>query len=149
MLDVFQSNYTVACFSGGVETTDPDLMWYTGLYSTSGTNFSKYANPEMDAALDAGRTTADEAARAEAYATVQQLLATESPIIQYAGVAPWGWVVRRRRGRAAGAAERVVHAGPRVPGGLSERQRAASRTSERQRAGRRWGVGAQPHDVEG
>ena len=92
VLDVFQSNYAVACFSGGVETTDPDLMWYTGLYSTSGTNFSKYANPEMDAALDAGRTTADEAARAEAYSTVQHLLATESPFIQYAA-SPWGWVV--------------------------------------------------------
>ena len=92
VLDLFQSNYTVACFSGGAETTDPDLMWYSSLHSQSATNYSKYSNPEMDAALDAGRTSTDEADRAAAYSTVQTLLAAESPIIQYMA-SPWGWVV--------------------------------------------------------
>ncbi len=92
VLDLFQSNYSVACFSGGADTTDPDLMWYSSLYSTSATNYSKYSNPEMDAALDAGRTSTEEADRAAAYSTVQTLLASESPIIQYMA-SPWGWVV--------------------------------------------------------
>ena len=92
VLDLFQGNYTVGCYASSVATTDPDLMWYNQLHSGSPTNNSKYTNPEMDAALDAGRTATDDATRVEAYATVQQLLATESPFIEYLA-SPWGWVV--------------------------------------------------------
>jgi len=76
----------------GAETTDPDQMWYSSLHSESRTTYSSYANPQMDEALLAGRTSTDEATRMEAYGTVQQLLATETPIIQYAA-SPWGWVL--------------------------------------------------------
>jgi len=91
-LDVFQGEYSVACYATSVATTDPDLMFYNQLYSTSPTNNSRYVNPEMDAALDVGRTSTDEATRAEAYSTVQHMLATDVPFFQYLA-SPWGWVV--------------------------------------------------------
>jgi len=93
VIDLFTFNYTVGCFSGGAETQDPDQLFYASLHSESGTNYGGYENAEMDAALDAGRTSADEDVRVDAYSTVQQLLADEVPIIQYMS-SPWGWVVR-------------------------------------------------------
>lgn len=93
VIDLLTSNYSVGCFSGGAETQDPDQLWWASLHSESGSNYTGYANPEMDAALDAGRRSADEDVRAEAYGTVQQLLADDVPIIQYMS-SPWGWVVR-------------------------------------------------------
>jgi len=90
--DLYETNFEVSCFSNGTESDDPDIIWYNALHSESQTNYSGYATPEMDAALDAGRTSADESVRVEAYATVQRLLATETPLIQYLS-SPWGWTV--------------------------------------------------------
>jgi peptide/nickel transport system substrate-binding protein len=100
VIDLLQGNYTVGCFAMGIETDDPDAMWYGNFHSESSSNYVKFPSPEMDAALDTGRTTADEATRKEAYSVVQQLLANETPLIQYSS-SPWGWVVREEMGGAA------------------------------------------------
>lgn len=92
VIDLFQGNYAASCFSMSAETDDPDVMWHNTLHSESPTNSVKYSNPEMDEALTAGRTSTDEATRREAYSTVQRLLATETPLIQYMA-SPWGWVI--------------------------------------------------------
>ncbi len=99
VIDLLQGNFTAGCFSMGVDTDDPDQMWYAAFSSDSPSNYTKYSNPEMDKALLAGRESADPETRKEAYAVVQQLLANETPLIQY-GATPWGWVVRDEIGGA-------------------------------------------------
>jgi peptide/nickel transport system substrate-binding protein len=47
----------------------------------SGFNLTKYADPELDALLDAGSSTIDEAARAEAYAGAQRLIMEQAIIV--------------------------------------------------------------------
>lgn len=44
-------------------------------------NRSFYANEELDAALDAGRTESDEATRADAYSTAQEIIMEEAPAV--------------------------------------------------------------------
>ena len=92
VLDIFAGNFTVGCLSLGAENVDPDLMYYNLFHSTSTTNYGKYSNPEMDAALLAGRTSQDEAERAAAYSTVQELMAQDMPVIEWSR-SPWGWVL--------------------------------------------------------
>ncbi|MCZ7526289.1 MAG: ABC transporter substrate-binding protein [Acidimicrobiia bacterium] len=92
VLDLFEKNYTAACFSMGVETSDPDIVYYGTFHSESASNYVAYSNPEMDEALDRGRTSTDPSERAEAYATVQRLLAEDVPVFEYAA-SPWGWVM--------------------------------------------------------
>ena len=87
--NVFQRNYEISCF-GAVGQEDPDLAYYNTFYSTSPTNTTGYANPDVDAALDVGRQSADPDERREAYAVVQQALATDVPLFQ-AVTSPWGW----------------------------------------------------------
>lgn len=100
VIDLLQGNYTVGCFAMGVQTDDPDSMWFGNFYSESPSNYVKFPSPEMDAALIAGRESADEATRKEAYSVVQQLLANETPLIEYSS-SPWGWVVVDAVGGAA------------------------------------------------
>ncbi|GAA1827476.1 glutathione ABC transporter substrate-binding protein GsiB [Pseudonocardia ailaonensis] len=56
---------------------DPEPQFYSMLHTGTRQNKFGYSSPEMDAALDAGRQTADPAKRAQAYATAQQLAARE------------------------------------------------------------------------
>jgi peptide/nickel transport system substrate-binding protein len=73
-----------------------DLAWYTmtlgadpdssgrftcGAIPPHGQNYSRYCNPEMDAAQAAGLTTFDLALRKRAYARSQQLLARDVPVV--------------------------------------------------------------------
>ncbi len=73
-----------------------DLAWYTmtlgadpdssgrftcGAIPPHGQNYSRYCNPEMDAAQAAGLTTFDRALRKRAYARSQQLLARDVPVV--------------------------------------------------------------------
>ncbi len=60
---------------------DPDATAYPLLYSASPSNFSRYQSAEMDAALEAGRTAADPAARKAAYADVQRIFRRDLPFI--------------------------------------------------------------------
>lgn len=87
--NIFQRNYEIACF-GAVGQEDPDLAFYGTLHSASPTNTVGYENPEVDAALDTGRQSADPDERREAYMIVQQALADDVPLFQ-AVTSPWGW----------------------------------------------------------
>ena len=65
---------------------DPEPNLYISFHTGQSGNFNKYSNPQMDAALDAGRTSLDSNARIQAYKTVQQLLADDVPSFFYARV---------------------------------------------------------------
>ena len=66
-------DYVTACFRSN-HFADPDQL-YTTYVTGSPANVLNYSNPEVDAALEAGRSTADVDERKEAYAEVQRLLA--------------------------------------------------------------------------
>jgi len=87
--DIFDKNYQISCF-GAVGQEDPDLAYYGALHSASPTNSVGYSNPEVDAALETGRQSADPEERRAAYAVVQQALATDVPLFR-AVTSPWGW----------------------------------------------------------
>ena len=60
---------------------DPDGD-YVFFHSTGGLlNWSNLVDPEIDAALDLGRESADDAVRADAYAEYQERLATQVPMV--------------------------------------------------------------------
>lgn len=67
-------------------TGDPDTFLYSLLRTGQPTNASKYTNPEMDKALDAGRVSLDLAARKAAYAQVQRIMVDQVPVHLIVGV---------------------------------------------------------------
>lgn len=71
----FQSITSTATF------TDPEPRLWFAFHSESQGNYSKVADPELDAALDIGRVSEDEEERAEAYAVVQEKLVEIMPVI--------------------------------------------------------------------
>ena len=80
VLAVVFGGYTAAGFVTGL-AADPDPTSFPVLYSTSTFNFEKYKNPEMDAALDEGRSSSDLAVRKAAYAKVQQIFRRDVPFL--------------------------------------------------------------------
>ncbi|WP_187414831.1 ABC transporter substrate-binding protein [Nonomuraea sp. PA05] len=66
-----------------VPVADPEPNLYKLLHSGGQTNYMGYANDEVDAALDQGRDSADEATRREAYTTVERLVMTDLPVLPY------------------------------------------------------------------
>ncbi|MFC4855918.1 ABC transporter substrate-binding protein [Actinophytocola glycyrrhizae] len=66
-----------------VPVPDPEPNLYKLLHSGGQTNYMSYSSPEVDAALDEGRQSTDEATRAEAYATVERLVARDVPILPF------------------------------------------------------------------
>ena len=60
---------------------DPDIssVWHSSQARPGGLNHGKYRNTELDAALEAGRTTLDRAARKVAYDKVQEILHHDQP----------------------------------------------------------------------
>lgn len=58
-----------------------DNFIYPNFYSTADNNFSRYNNPEVDAAIDAARAIADEDERKDAYRKINQMVADDMPII--------------------------------------------------------------------
>jgi peptide/nickel transport system substrate-binding protein len=65
-------------WSGSV---DPDGNTYPLFYTGSGFNFAKYSSPDLDKALDAGRTNLDQAKRAQAYMDAQKVLLQDQPMV--------------------------------------------------------------------
>lgn len=65
----------------GYPTVDPDPGLYNAVHSGLGTNVSRYVNPDVDAALDAARSTADVEARLGYYRTVNEHLAADLPFL--------------------------------------------------------------------
>lgn len=62
-----------AWVAGWVNVTDPDKM-FGMFHSEGGNNFGGYNNPEVDAALELGRQSGDQAVRKEAYQTVGRIV---------------------------------------------------------------------------
>jgi len=65
--------------------TDPDVLYIVAHSSSidSAWNTARYNNPEVDALLEQARVTIDQAARAELYKQVQQIMLEEMPYIPY------------------------------------------------------------------
>ena len=70
-----QGQFQAVSFSMGGQDPEPDM--YDHYHSAGARNYGKFSDPAMDAALEAGRTSLDEAERAEAYATMQQIVADQ------------------------------------------------------------------------
>jgi peptide/nickel transport system substrate-binding protein len=66
--------------SGSIE---PDDVLYPQFSSKGNQNYSKFSSPELDAALERGRTTLDGQQRADAYRQAQKLLSDQQPVIVY------------------------------------------------------------------
>jgi len=74
--DVFVS------LNGG--NVDPDGYLFRTFHTGGSTNVFKYSNPEVDALLEEGRTTTDQAARQDIYNQLQEELACQGPIAHVA-----------------------------------------------------------------
>lgn len=74
-----QGDFQEACFRSTM-AADPDLL-YDGLHTNGGTNIALYSNPKVDAAVTAGRETADVKKRKVQYDIVQQQLQKDVVII--------------------------------------------------------------------
>ncbi|WP_158609630.1 ABC transporter substrate-binding protein [Cellulomonas triticagri] len=72
---------------------DPFYQMYYLAGSAAGTNFTSYANPELDALLQEGAATADEATREQISAEAQQVIYDEMPFIPVYNP-NWTFVVR-------------------------------------------------------
>ncbi len=73
---------------GGIGGGDPDSD-YLDFHSGTGQNFSGFNTPEVDAALDKGRTLTDPEARKEQYAILQEALGDNVPFL-WAGSNQYG-----------------------------------------------------------
>jgi peptide/nickel transport system substrate-binding protein len=65
----------------GSPINDPDDFLYMGVRSGARYDTGTCGNPEIDALLDAGRGSIDQAGRAEAYRSLQAIMATHLPVI--------------------------------------------------------------------
>jgi len=70
-----------ATILGWTITPDPDIydVWHSSKTSPDELNFVSYNNAEVDALLEAGRSTFDLAARKRAYDRIQEILAEDQP----------------------------------------------------------------------
>lgn len=82
---VEENEVQIGLLGWGVATMDADYalveMFYSGQWAPRGFNLGFYHNPGVDAALDAGRNTADIDARLAAYAEAQRLIWDDAPWI--------------------------------------------------------------------
>lgn len=82
---VEENEVQIGLLGWGVATMDADYalveMFYSGQWAPRGFNLGFYRNPAVDAALDAGRNTADIEARLAAYAEAQRLIWEDAPWI--------------------------------------------------------------------
>lgn len=95
-----QTQYIVTTLAGdyqavvwrqfGQPDPDSDAQWW---YSDSGLNFANISDPEVDAALDAGRSSPDPEERVAAYADLQQRFAELLPYI-WTNHSEWAIVAR-------------------------------------------------------
>lgn len=60
---------------------DPDEYTYNLFHTGEAYNQQGYSNPEVDALLEKGRTTADEAARKDIYKQIETTVADEAPMV--------------------------------------------------------------------
>ncbi|MBV7327748.1 hypothetical protein KFU94_05705 [Chloroflexi bacterium TSY] len=77
---VTDGNYDmeIVLISGG---SDPDDFFYQWHHTGEVFNIWRYSDPDMDALLEEGRSTTDQAARQETYHAVQEKLIEDAPLI--------------------------------------------------------------------
>jgi peptide/nickel transport system substrate-binding protein len=78
-----QSDLELYMTSWGTVTLDADYTLYAFFHSSEipANNASRYADPEIDALLETGRNTPDDAVRADAYRQVQERVVEELPMV--------------------------------------------------------------------
>ena len=83
---VQKSQHQVALL-GWLNIVDPDRLMYSQFYTNGPLNWGKYANPELDKHLDAGRQALDVSARKAAYQKAATIIAADLPyyVISYQG----------------------------------------------------------------
>jgi ABC-type transport system substrate-binding protein len=108
IIQVEQSPYILNAITGNYQAygwrqfnvPDPDgnyVWWSSATASPVGKqalNFARNRDPEIDAALQAGRTSADPAARADAYKKIAQRFGADIP---YIWISPAVWIVAARK----------------------------------------------------
>jgi peptide/nickel transport system substrate-binding protein len=75
---VQQGKHQIALL-GWLNIVDPDRLMFAQLSTGGPTNWGGYSNPEVDALLQEGRSTIDQAGRAAAYQKAAAILAEELP----------------------------------------------------------------------
>ena len=131
IIQVEQSPYILNAILGNYQaygwrqfgTPDPDAnyVWWSSLTALpngkQALNFARNRDPQIDAALQAGRTSADPAARAAAYKTIQTRFAADLP---YLFITRSSWIV---------AAKKAIHGfdSPTLPDGSPARPMSAGR----------------------
>ena len=75
---VQQGQHQIALL-GWLNLVDPDRLLYAQLTTGGSTNWGGYSNPEVDALLEEGRSSLDQAERAAAYQGAAEILAEELP----------------------------------------------------------------------
>ena len=78
--DVITGNFDILGFLG-TSSGDPDFITYNLFHTGGSGNYGQYSNATVDAALDTGRQSGDDAERKAAYATVQQELRADAPVL--------------------------------------------------------------------
>jgi peptide/nickel transport system substrate-binding protein len=78
---VLQGDYQMAMWGFPWLNADPGL--YNPLHSGLATNYSRYTNAAVDAALDAARVSDDDAERLESYTTVYEAAVEEMPFLPF------------------------------------------------------------------
>jgi peptide/nickel transport system substrate-binding protein len=74
-------DYALWTCPGAQLVADPDPGLYNCLHTGQSQNITGYSNPEMDAALEKGRSSTDLKERKEAYDTVQKLIIRDLPFV--------------------------------------------------------------------
>jgi len=84
--DILAGNYELLLI-GWLNLVDPDRAMFNQLHSNGTSNWGNYSNPDVDAALDAGRTALTIAGRTQAYQNAARVIADEVPyfVLQYQG----------------------------------------------------------------
>ncbi len=75
---VQQGQHQIALL-GWLNIVDPDRLLYAQLTTGGSTNWGGYSNPDVDALLEEGRSSLDQAERASAYQGAAEILAEELP----------------------------------------------------------------------
>lgn len=72
---------------GWLNLVDPDRAMFNQLHSQGSSNWGNYSNPDVDAALDTGRTALTVEGRTQAYQNAARIIADEVPyfVLQYQG----------------------------------------------------------------
>ena len=83
-----QADKTFQMIPGGIMFRDPEFSLFWELHSKSKGNLSGISDPELDKALETGRSSTDEAEIRQAYATVAAKAAELNPLLLYVRANP-------------------------------------------------------------